>query len=178
MNLEYDVEARRTACEKALEEYEKYQEQVERHDYIVVVNMREPSYRKRLYVVSLEDHQVVRNHHTSHGVNSTNPENKAYAIKFGNTPRSKMSSLGAMKTGKIYNGKHGRSLILEGLEPGVNDNVRKRAVVLHSAHYVTDGYITRQGRAGHSEGCLAVDPAIVKGLIDLISDGVFVYVYY
>lgn len=176
-DLDFNPAARAQAISKAWVEYEKYKDQTS-NDYIVVINMREPSYRKRMYVIDLNAMEVVRNHHCSHGVGSSNPRDRAYAINFSNVPNSHKSSLGAMKTGRTYKGKHGYSLKLHGLEKGINDNVEKRYIVVHSAHYVTNQYILRNGRAGQSHGCPAVDPYVCRKLIDLIKDGVFFYVYY
>lgn len=185
-SLEYREEARAEALKAALASYKQHKESVKNQKIIVVINMKEPSYRKRLHVYDLEKKEFIRNHHVAHGVNSCGGvRGKAYAVHFSNIPESKKSSKGAMVTGSktdkyekkgVYIGKHGRSLKLDGLEPQ-NSNVRKRYIVIHAADYVTDKYIMKNERAGCSYGCPAVDPAISDGLIDLIKDGVFVYVY-
>ncbi len=168
-----------TAITKAKQEFNKhYHNVVPRRDYIVVINFREPSYRKRLYVYSLAKNEIVRAHHCAHGVRSSSIRNRAYANKFGNRVGSRMSSLGAMKTGRIYYGAYGKSLKLHGLEKGKNHNVFKRFVVMHPSKYVSDPYIMRKGRCGQSWGCPAVDYAISSSLISMIKDGVFLYAYY
>lgn len=176
-DLAANKQAMSDAVYKALSEYKKYKNQIDNHKYIVAVNFREPSYRKRLYVYDIEQDKVIRKHHVSHGLKSSDPLNRAYAIRFSNTPESHQSSLGAMKTGKTYHGAHGYSLRLHGLEDR-NCNVASRYIVVHPADYVTDNYILRNGRAGQSWGCLALDPAISEKVIDLIKNGTFVYVYY
>lgn len=177
MKLDSNSKARDIAINKALEEYERYKEELDTLGIMAVVNMREPSYRKRMYIYNVQHKTVISEHHVSHGINSTNPNDKAYAISFSNVPGSLKSSLGAMKTGEIYHGKHGRSLRLEGLEEQ-NSNVRRRYIVIHKADYVTDNFILKNKRAGHSNGCLAVDPAVVDSVIDNLKGGTFVYVYY
>lgn len=177
-DLEFNHKAMETCVTKALQEYQKYKDKVKKHDVLIAVNMAEPSYHKRLFVVRIDNGDVIRRHHVAHGINSSAHNDRAYAVKFSNVVGSRCTSLGAMVTAETYYGKHGLSCKLDGLEPGVNDNVRKRYVVIHSAAYVTDRYIITNGRAGQSDGCLAVDPAISKSLINLVKDGCFVYVYY
>jgi hypothetical protein len=69
-----------------------------------------------------------------------------------NDPGSKQSSLGLFATAEIYDGQHGRSLRLYGLEPGINDNALARALVIHGADYVSP--ISRPRRDG-SDGATA-----------------------
>src|SRR5690606_40188967 len=59
-----------------------------------------------------------------------------YAKKFSNIPESFQSSLGFYATAEPYYGKHGYSLRLDGLEKGINDKARERAIVIHGADYV------------------------------------------
>lgn len=82
----------------------------------------------------------------SHGVNSGG----TYATSFSNQPGSKKSSLGEMKLGERYYGSHGLSYRIIGLEPGKNNNVLDRDIVLHGSDYI--GY----GHTGKSWGCLSV----------------------
>jgi hypothetical protein len=146
-------------------------------DIMVVINMALHSSKKRLRIYDIHTHQVLREHHVAHGSGSAAAYNKGIANKFSNTPMSKCSSKGAMVTGVEYTGRHGKSVRLHGLEPGVNDKVFARSVVFHSATYVTDKFIKDNGRAGLSWGCFAVDPAIWPSLKELIKDGVFVYTF-
>lgn len=161
---------------EAFEKFEEYK--TKRRDILVAIDMSQPSNERRLYVYDVATKKELRRHHVSHGVNSSDPNNRARAIYFSNKPQSHMSSLGAMVTAETYMGGHGYSLRLDGLEKGKNDNVRKRFIVVHAADYVTDKYIKKNKRAGQSHGCPAVDPAIAKDLIDLIKGGVFFYVYF
>jgi hypothetical protein len=143
-----------------------------RQDLMVVVNYREPSHRKRLYVV--ENGNIILTAHVAHGSGSSCSYNIDKACTFSNTPMSKRSSLGAMKTGAVYTGKYGKSLKLHGLDC-TNSRVYARFIVLHPSQYVTESYIIQHGYAGHSWGCLAVNPIVAPHLIDLIKDGVFVF---
>jgi hypothetical protein len=90
---------------------------------------------------------------------------------FSNAQRSYATSLGVFVTGEVYVGRHGKSLRLDGLEPGVNDAARARAIVVHGASYVTEAFVAAHGRAGRSHGCPAVDPAVAPRLIDELARG-------
>ena len=165
----------------ALKQFKKYKHLVKNQDIMVYVDMTMPSYKQRLFVVDVKTGKILRDHHVAHGSKSNCKNNKAMACFFSNVIGSRKSSRGAMVTGKVYTwGKRfptRNKLKLHGLIKGINDNVAKRAIVMHSSNYVTDSYIRRMGRAGNSWGCLAVDPAISDSLIDLIKDGTLVYVH-
>ncbi len=157
--------------------YGQFKQKAKDTKHMLVVDYTQPSYKKRMFLIDIASGEIVRKHHVAHGDMSSDPRNKARAIYFSNTVDSHKSSIGAMVTGIVYVGKHGRSCRLLGLEKGVNDNVYRRAIVVHASNYVTDDYILRTGRAGCSWGCLACDPAISNSLIDDIRDGTFVYCY-
>ena len=149
-------------------------------DRIILIDFTLHSAMKRLFVLKLAPATGwfdERSHHVAHGSGSASVADRGRAIKFSNEPDSHCSSLGAMKTGGVYYGKHGKSLKLYGLDKGVNDNVEKRCIVLHAADYVTDRFIKKNGRAGCSWGCLAIDPSISSKFIDKYENGTFVYVY-
>lgn len=182
-----NIKSRDEAINDAYVAYDKYKDHVKLHDRMIVVNMREPSYHKRMYIVkfiddpSKEEHcisEIERCHHVAHGEGSSDPLDAAYATSFSNINDSHKSSLGAMVTDDTYHGKHGLSCRLNGLEKGKNDQVRRRSIVVHGAHYVTDKYILRNGRAGQSWGCPAVDINISNEIIALIKGGRFFYVHY
>jgi len=180
--LTADTELRDKAINKAVAEVSKYKDKIKNTQFMVVVDYVSPSYRKRLHVLEFmpddREWQVIRSHHCAHGEGSSMQGNLAFCNKFSNMDNSHMSSLGAMVTDDTYHGKHGYSLRLNGLEPGINDRVRTRSIIIHAADYVTDEYILKNNRAGQSWGCPAVDPAIYKSLIQLIKEGCFFYAYY
>ena len=57
--------------------------------------------------------------------------------------RTHQTSLGLFVTDDTYVGKNGYSLRLDGLDRGVNDRARERAIVMHGAPYVSEA--VRQG---------------------------------
>lgn len=67
---------------------------------------------------------------------------------------------------------------MDGLESGINDLARQRAIVIHPADYVDPEWITRQGRIGRSQGCPAVRPEVASMVVDSLKGGQFMFSYY
>ncbi len=67
---------------------------------------------------------------------------------------------------------------MDGLEPGINDRARPRAIVMHGAPYVNPEQALRQGRLGRSFGCPAVRREIAQELIDTLKQGQLLFAYY
>ena len=147
---------------------------VSRADVLTVIDYSRPSTEPRLFVVDVASGRVLFRERVAHGRGSG--ENATE--RFSNLPQSHMTSLGVFRAGDAYNGAHGLSLHLEGLEPGFNDRARERAIVMHGADYVSAAMIASQGRLGRSWGCPAVRPAVAKALIDAIRDGSLLVAYY
>ncbi len=139
-----------------------------------IVDMSQPSTSKRLYVIDLLSRKLLFNTYVSHGRNTGD----LAAKRFSNTNESFQSSLGFYQTLGTYQGKHGLSLKLQGLEKGFNDNAYDRAIVVHGADYVCEDFIKRTGRLGRSQGCPAVPNALSKGIIQAIKNGSCLFVYY
>ena len=99
------------------------------------------------------------------------------AKDFSNLVGSRKSSLGLFVTAETYQGRHGYTLRLDGLENGVNDNARERLIVIHGAHYVTKPRADDH-MVGRSWGCPAVRPKVSRPLIDAIKGGSAVWIYY
>lgn len=148
------------------------------NEYIVAVNMNKPSFQERLFVYKINSQELVGSYTCSHGVNSCDENNLAYAKYFSNNKTGRQTSLGAMVTKKIYNTKYGESLYLKGLENKVNSNAEERQIVLHGADYMSNSYIEKFKRAGFSWGNFALDHTVCNSLLTLIKDNVFMYVHY
>jgi len=133
-------------------------------NYWAVVDFNKPSNEKRLFIFNLRTGEY-KAYLVAHGKNS----GELYATKFSNTSGSNQSSLGIYKTAETYDGKHGESLRIDGLE-STNSNARQRLVVIHKADYVVPDY-GGQGRAGRSDGCFAVNPAVVDEVIGNLKGG-------
>lgn len=141
---------------------------------LTLIDYRIPSTQKRLWVINIATGQVIYHEHVAHGRNS----GENYARHFSNTEGSNQSSLGLYLTQETYVGGNGYSLRLNGLEPGINDMARKRAIVMHGAPYVNPDMAARQGRLGRSLGCPALRGVVAGPIINTIKQGNFLYAYY
>ena len=141
---------------------------------LTVIDYSKPSTEPRLWVLDLEREQVLFEERVAHGQGSGDN----YATRFSNLDGSHQTSLGLFRTADTYVGTNGYSLRLDGLEAGVNDRARERAIVMHGAPYVSEGNIRTLGRLGRSHGCPALRPAIARKVIDTIKDGSLVFAYY
>lgn len=144
---------------------------------LAVIDYALPSSERRMWVFDLaQPLRLLFHEYVAHGRGSTTDDDPDRAFRFGNTEASLQSSLGTFLTGTTYEGQHGRSLELYGLEPGVNDNAFLRRIVIHPADYMSAAFRAQHGRVGRSFGCPALDPAIAATLIDRIRDGSVIYV--
>ncbi|KGO88796.1 murein L,D-transpeptidase catalytic domain family protein [Flavobacterium suncheonense] len=163
------------AFSKALEGYFQLKEQgIIQKDILTIIDFSLSSTKKRLWVIDMATNTVLLQSVVSHGRNS----GEEFAMSFSNEANSYKSSLGFYATGETYNGKHGLSLKLDGLEYGINNNARNRAVVMHGADYADESIIKQQGRLGRSQGCPAVPYALHKEIIEMIKDKSCLFIYH
>jgi len=146
---------------------------ISRPDIITIIDFSLQSDRERLWVLDLKQGKVLFHCLVSHGRNS----GELKAENFSNIPGSYESSPGFYATGETYIGKHGLSLTLDGLESGVNDKARARAIVIHGADYVSDEFIRSHGRLGRSLGCPAVPVELSEHIIKTIKGGSCLFIY-
>ncbi len=130
-----------------------------------------PSSEPRQWTFDLATGDLLYNVHVTHGSGGQDPTDPAMVAQMSNTTGSHMSSVGLMRTAETYYGSWGYSMRMDGLEPGHNDLVRPRAIVVHPADYATPAFVAQNGYLGRSWGCPAVDPAISADLIDTIKNG-------
>ena len=140
---------------------------------LTIVDFSKPSFMKRLWVIDMQDNELLFHLHVARGKGS----GLFYATHFSNAPGSDASSLGTFLTLDAYKGKHGESLRVQGLEKGINNDALERDIVFHPAWYVTPQFIAKYGRAGRSWGCFAVNAKYSTDLIDTIKDGSVVFAY-
>lgn len=140
---------------------------------ITLIDFTKPSCEERLFVIDPQTGKILYKTLVAHGKNS----GEYYANRFSNTPQSHQSSLGFYLTGKPYVGCHGYSLQLDGLEKGINDNARKRAIVIHGASYVSQSFIESNGRLGRSFGCPALPAELAPEIINVIQEGSLLFIY-
>ncbi|MGZ3693000.1 MAG: murein L,D-transpeptidase catalytic domain family protein, partial [Bdellovibrionota bacterium] len=161
----------RSTYEKAVSYYNQNQGLIKNNRYVTIIDFSQPSSHHRLYLFDLKTGSVEM-HATAHGKNS-DPDNDGFPTQFSNTENSLESSLGFYLTLATYNGTHGYSLRLRGLEAS-NNNAEARDIVMHPADYVSDA----KNYAGRSWGCPAIDPSISKSVIDKVRDGSLLFIDY
>lgn len=143
-------------------------------DRLAVIDFSLPSSEPRLWIFDLATQTLLLEELVAHGRNSG--DNLATA--FSNREGSYQSSIGLFRASESYFGRHGYSLRMDGLEPGINDLARQRAIVIHGADYVDTSWVERQGRIGRSLGCPAVSREVADQVVDTLKDGQFVFSYY
>lgn len=146
---------------------------IKNRNILTIIDFNLPSNVERMWVIDMVKGRVLYNCLVAHGKNS----GELFAEKFSNKPGSFTSSLGFYLTEKVYTGRHGTSLYLDGLEEGINNNARKRAIVIHSADYVSYDFIKVHGRLGRSHGCPAIPIELHKDIINTIKGGSCLYIY-
>lgn len=141
---------------------------------LTIIDFTQSSCKKRFYTIDL-DRRAVRYHtYVSHGKNT----GEDMARAFSNIVHSNQSSLGFYVTAETYIGSKGFSLKLDGPEKGVNDNLRERAVVIHAADYVSEGWIRKVGRLGRSQGCPALPNDLSREIINTIKNNTAIFAYF
>lgn len=142
-------------------------------ELLTFIDFTKASSEERFFVIDIARRKVLYNTVVSHGRNS----GLNYATKFSNTNGSYQSSLGFYLTAGTYVGKNGYSLLLDGLEKGINDRARARAIVVHGAPYANPSVIKASGRLGRSLGCPALPQSVSKEIIDVIKNGSVLYIH-
>lgn len=139
---------------------------------LTLIDFSKPSTEKRLFVFDMEKKRLLYTSVVSHGRNS----GENYATSFSNQNGSYKSSLGFFLTEHTYQGGNGYSLILNGLEKGINDKAKERAIVVHGAAYANPA-VASSGRLGRSLGCPALPTQMAKPIINTIKDGSVMFIY-
>jgi hypothetical protein len=140
---------------------------------LAIVDYSRTSVTERLWLLDLREGHA-RRMRVTHGAGS----GELWATTFSDEPGTHATSLGLYRGAETYVGKHGRSLRLDGLDPGFNGRAREREIVVHGADYATLGYAIRNLRLGRSWGCPAVAPDRVDELVDALEGGGALFAWY
>lgn len=146
---------------------------VSRDSILTIADFSLSSSKKRLFVIDMHNGKLLFNTYVSHGRNS----GRDSATSFSNDVNSFQTSLGFYVTRQSYKGEHGLSLRLDGMEKGINDNAYCRGIVIHSAPYVNERLISKNGYIGRSLGCPAIPVKVHKAIINKIKDGSCLFLY-
>lgn len=82
-----------------------------------------------------------------------------------------------MVTAETYTGKAGLSMRFDGMEPGINNKVRNRDIVLHGSRFVNASIMSDKGTISKSLGCPAVPYGVHSRIIDVIKGGRCFYIH-
>lgn len=147
---------------------------IEKPNLLSIADLSQSSNSKRLYVIDMEKRKILFNTYVAHGRNS----GEEFALSFSNKPNSYKSSLGFYLTENTYEGAHGLSMKLKGVEKGINDIAEQRGIVVHGAPYVSESFINQFGRLGRSQGCPAVPEELCKPIVNSIKGGSCFFMFY
>jgi hypothetical protein len=175
MNLESEGLSK-DAFLKACQGYNQLQKKgiLLRDNILTIADFSRPSSEERLFIIDLTAQKILFKSLVAHGKNS----GLLYAQSFSNKPETNKSSLGFYLTLNTYEGEHGVSLRLKGLEKNINDKAYDRAIVMHGASYVSKKFSRQNGFLGRSLGCPAIPDAIALPIIQTIKNGSLLFIYH
>jgi hypothetical protein len=145
-----------------------------RDDILTIADFSKPSSEERLFIIDLCTQKILFKSLVAHGKNT----GTLFAESFSNRPETNKSSLGFYLTLNTYEGEHGVSLRLKGLEKNINDKAYDRAIVMHGAPYVSKNFANQYGFLGRSLGCPAIPDAIAQPIIQTIKNGSLLFIYH
>ena len=150
----------------------KHRAQVRNADIIAIADYSRPSRDRRFHLVDPQS-GAATSMLVAHGRGS-DPAHSGWLTRFSNDDGSFASCSGGFVTGNEYVGKHGRSMRLDGLD-ATNCNAEPRAIVVHTAPYVTEAMARDMGKIGRSQGCFTVTEADLQQVLTRLGAGRFLY---
>jgi hypothetical protein len=157
---------------RALAALQTHRRHVKHADLMGIVDYGRASRQPRFHLLDLGS-GAVTTLLVAHGRGS-DPAHTGWLARFSNDEGSNASSSGAFLTAEAYVGAHGRSMRLEGLER-CNDAARPRAIVVHSASYVTRAMVRDTGKLGRSLGCFTVTAEDLPQVMTRLGAGRLLY---
>lgn len=142
-----------------------------KEDIITIIDFTKSSVKERFFVIDLKNKKTLFSTYVMHGKNS----GESIPREFSNAVNSYKSSPGFYKTENTYNGEYGYSLRLDGLEKGINDKARERAIVVHGSQYAKPKPGAK--KLDRSLGCPAIPKDISDRVINKIKDGRLLYIH-
>ena len=151
---------------------DRHKAMVPLRDRVAIADFSIASRNLRFHIVDLISGQT-NSYLVAHGRGS-DPEHSGWLQRFSNEPGSLATSDGAYLTSEIYEGIHGASMRLVGLDAD-NSNAEPRAIVVHGADYVSEDHIATWGKVGRSEGCFAVARHMVPQVLGMLGPNRLLY---
>lgn len=139
-----------------------YKYKVPKKRYVVVIDFDQWIFSERLFVVDMNQKKIMLRSRVSHALNT----GLLFAKHLSNQPGSNKSCAGAFRTAESYQGRFGYAMRIDGLQQGVNNNARARAIVFHDF----------QAPFSYSFGCFVTQPEVNRRLIDMVRGGSLVFV--
>jgi hypothetical protein len=141
--------------------FQRYRAHIAKTGVAVLIDYDQPLIRRRLWVIDMKTGAVLLNAHVAHSMKS----GLLIPHDFSNDPKSYKSCRGAFVTGRAYQGRHGYSLQLNGLDKDVNDNASKRTIIFQGQY------------RPWSLGSFITAPLTNEKLINLAQGGTFIWVH-
>jgi hypothetical protein len=140
---------------------------------ITIIDYSQASDKERFFVIDLLHRKLLYKTYVTHGKNT----GKNIAVSFSNKLSSLQSSLGFFRTAETFYCNKGYSLSIDGLEPGINDNARKRSIIIHGAFYADPEFVREYGYTGLSWGCPSLPRKLAREIIDTIKGGTCLFIF-
>ncbi len=137
-------------------------------DQVGIADFSLPSNQPRFFLIDMAS-GAVRPFLVTHGRGS-DPDHLGLLQNFSNEDGSGATSRGAYLTLKWYDGTHGPSMRLQGLDAD-NSNAADRAIVIHTAPYANPDMIQTWGKLGRSDGCFVFPESNVMEILARLSPG-------
>jgi hypothetical protein len=137
-------------------------------DVVAVADFAQASSHPRFHLVDTASGRIT-SLLVAHGRGS-DPTHTGWLSRFSNAAGSDCTSEGDFLTAADYVGGHGRSMRLIGLDAS-NNNAEARAIVVHSAPYVSADILRAHGVLGRSEGCFALSAADLPQVLQRLGPG-------
>jgi hypothetical protein len=157
---------------RAIASFGKHRAKVQKADIIAIADYSRASRERRFHLVDMVS-GTTTSMLVAHGRGS-DPAHSGWLQQFSNSDGSYASCAGAFVTANEYVGKHGRSMRLIGLDP-TNNNALDRAIVIHTAPYVSEAMARDMGKVGRSQGCFTVTDADLQQVLTRLGGGRFLY---
>lgn len=147
-----------TIAEKRINKYNP-----KRKDYVIIVDYTKNIFSERLFVLDMKQRKIIISSKVSHAWNS----GFLYPSSYSNKNGTNKSCKGNFITIGSKFGSFGYSMVIDGLDRGVNNNARSRAIIFHP---------DTKMKTKWSNGCFATSESVNKKIIDLTKNGVLVCV--
>ena len=159
-------------AERALAALFRHHGAIWSRDIIAIADFGLPSAAPRFFLIDILNGRTT-SLLVTHGKGS-DPDHSGMLQGFSDLVGSAATSEGAYLTGDAYQGVHGPSRRLIGLDP-TNAHAEERAIVIHSAWYANPDMIVRQGKLGRSDGCFTFGESDIALVLARLGRGRLLY---